>query len=543
MRQGSILDPCADFELESNFSCIGRRRPWRRRRRARRLVAPAVVGRGRAGGVLAAAALAVWALLSVGSPPAQGQLRPGAASASHRPARGYSEPPRELNGRGPTSGGDVDEDGAGDDTLSADFSVKKLVHVELNDPDDPSDDQEEWRSVGLSADDPIELGLRVRFDGSLSTGETYYAWYFGDGASSSQQRPVHAYSAPGTYTVLLRVRDAGMTEVATVTKAVHVAAGLELLSQMPFPSTPFSPIQQALDGTRVWAVSSTHIGTADLSTPEALPALQLFPLGGGVAPSSIAFGRTAGGSGEGRIAVLRGSSSVELYRGEPTAFGLLGSIPAGALGVQNVWSALVRGDCLVLSTGSPRTILVCNASNPGAPTALYSLATPRSVTAMAWLSDRYLIARMSDCAWLLDASNLEDRLTLVSEIPFTPPLGNWWVGTDRFCVNQSGGISLFTVYESTTPDGTCSVSEQRLGVSFTTFAAVDDKLIGSDGFSLYKYSIVDPGEPALFMQSAAPAESGAWLPAVVAMQAAGNGAPVRFLSVATQWRGFLAVAP
>jgi uncharacterized membrane protein len=40
----------------------------------------------------------------------------------------------------------------------------------------------------------------------LSSGKiTSWAWDFGDGASSSEQNPVHAYGKPGNYVVILDV--------------------------------------------------------------------------------------------------------------------------------------------------------------------------------------------------------------------------------------------------------------------------------------------------------------------------------------------------
>jgi PKD repeat protein len=47
-----------------------------------------------------------------------------------------------------------------------------------------------------------------------------YTWYFGDGNISFLQNPVHAYSEPGNYTVILRVTDNDNLSNTTVSKAI-----------------------------------------------------------------------------------------------------------------------------------------------------------------------------------------------------------------------------------------------------------------------------------------------------------------------------------
>ncbi len=54
--------------------------------------------------------------------------------------------------------------------LQADFQVLQLAHV------DPVSGEETWEEVGSTPDNPVENGLRVRFDGTLSTGGVYYTW-------------------------------------------------------------------------------------------------------------------------------------------------------------------------------------------------------------------------------------------------------------------------------------------------------------------------------------------------------------------------------
>lgn len=67
----------------------------------------------------------------------------------------------------------------------------------------------------------------VTFTSASSDAETpemlQHAWSFGDGETSTEANPVHAYAADGTYQVTLEVVDLG-SGTATVTQAVMVAA-------------------------------------------------------------------------------------------------------------------------------------------------------------------------------------------------------------------------------------------------------------------------------------------------------------------------------
>ncbi len=67
----------------------------------------------------------------------------------------------------------------------------------------------------------------VTFTSSATDAETpamlQYTWSFGDGETSTDANPVHAYAADGTYQVTLEVVDPG-SGTATVTQAVMVAA-------------------------------------------------------------------------------------------------------------------------------------------------------------------------------------------------------------------------------------------------------------------------------------------------------------------------------
>ena len=57
------------------------------------------------------------------------------------------------------------------------------------------------------------IPLTVRFTDKSSGNPTSWSWAFGDGGTSTEQHPVHAYIAPGNYTVALSVN--GGLEIAT----------------------------------------------------------------------------------------------------------------------------------------------------------------------------------------------------------------------------------------------------------------------------------------------------------------------------------------
>jgi len=70
-------------------------------------------------------------------------------------------------------------------------TVRNTRRVEACDP--PKAD---WTYTILS---PINSGLRVQFDGTISTGATSYSWDFGDGNTGVGPTPIHIYSTPGLF--------------------------------------------------------------------------------------------------------------------------------------------------------------------------------------------------------------------------------------------------------------------------------------------------------------------------------------------------------
>lgn len=65
--------------------------------------------------------------------------------------------------------------------------------------------------------------LTVNFTDQSTGSVTSWEWSFGDGAMSNDQNPLHTYSEPGNYTVVLTVTGPGGTDVETKTEYIAVS--------------------------------------------------------------------------------------------------------------------------------------------------------------------------------------------------------------------------------------------------------------------------------------------------------------------------------
>jgi len=99
--------------------------------------------------------------------------------------------------------------------------------IKVNDPPvipDPVESKAFFTKDVSSGDAPLE----VRFtDGSTYTSRdnATFSWSFGDGATSDEQNPVHTFTEPGTYTVILTLTDSGYDgDIPTYSEEVTVNA-------------------------------------------------------------------------------------------------------------------------------------------------------------------------------------------------------------------------------------------------------------------------------------------------------------------------------
>ena len=97
---------------------------------------------------------------------------------------------------------------------------------------------------------------------NTSTGATSYQWSFGDGDTSSEEQPVHGYTAGGSYTVGLNAWNDYCSDTHQIVVTVEVISSIGSLSSGTEPQ-----IQRSVDG---WSV--TH--------PEEAFSLEVFDLTG-----------------------------------------------------------------------------------------------------------------------------------------------------------------------------------------------------------------------------------------------------------------------
>ncbi|MFY0672047.1 MAG: PKD domain-containing protein [Bacteroidia bacterium] len=162
-------------------------------------------------------------------------------------------------------------DGDGVDSLtialvSADNSAWTfyLVHYE-NEADKP-DMPSAKPSAGFSFQ---KDGNEVTFTNS-STNSTEYSWDFGDGATSTEENPVHTYAGEGTYTVTLVASDGTNTDESqqdvTISAAEFSASVLSSASGKVWKLSPIAgamKVGDAIGGGNWWSSNEGDVTTRD----------------------------------------------------------------------------------------------------------------------------------------------------------------------------------------------------------------------------------------------------------------------------------------
>lgn len=427
----------------------------------------------------------------------------------------------------------VTED-SGPEPLMADFVVRQLISV------DPVTLEETWEQVGLSPDDPIESGLEVKLDATVSTGATYYRWRESGYLFGTQAEELVTYSGPYEYNIKLTVYDATGQNVDFVEKTVYVDGGMDLLSTMPAAAEMFRPSACTVLGTELWSVSGAGlVGVADISNPENLPALELMPID----PLNSVYDMA---SANGRLYVALGVGGVAIYQADRDDFHRLSTITRVNLGAAGVCNVAAVGNVLFIAAQSPGKIVAYDVANPSDPVPLESFSVP-SLSAMGKIgSDALLAHNGGSSLTLLDIRNpQEPSLVEVAELTLNLAGRFQTYGTQAAVGTSSGDTLLLDLIVPANPAEPLALGSDRDRIVEvdTTYAALGAGRLFSRGYDyLDKYDIRQPGEPSTLMQEAEPPYVGSY--PMFLFDPDGPGGPEnQVLFVGVNFYGFTAYAP
>ena len=195
------------------------------------------------------------------------------------------------------------EDSGPPQGLAANFTVSWLLSVD-------ADGTEHWSDAVDPSTVEIERGLRIKLDGSVSTGgATWFLWDFGDGTFGSNPAnaaELHAFNQDRTVT--LTVYTADWCQWHTVAKTVHVDAGMHQLSSTTWPGHDFLPTRCAVWEDQLWAVSAfSSLGVLDISDPESLDCFDI------VLPEGSLSSVQSMAANNGKLFISRADGVVDIY--------------------------------------------------------------------------------------------------------------------------------------------------------------------------------------------------------------------------------------
>jgi PKD repeat protein len=370
--------------------------------------------------------------------------------------------------------------------LHADFMVEQLVYV------DPETGEETWDVVVLDPDDPIEKGLRVRLNASLSSGAAWFFWDFGDGTYGSDPNELHAFDHDRNVT--LTVYTADWSEWDICTKTVYVDGAMQRLSMMPYPGESFCPVREAVLDNEVWALTSDgHVGAADISNPGDLPAIDIMAC----APLSGANGIAAAA---GKLFVSRGDSGVDVFLASRTAFAPLGTISSVELGGGYACSVAACENVLYVSAGdmylfdvtgdSPSFITTVDVQ--GGAGDLRLAGADRLVA----LNDELIIS-VYDVSLAAQPVLLEAAV----QLPY-PYVTSTELSTESVAMRADDCTAILRF----TDLGLSPVPFQEISQQASRFVVSEDRyyLFDSPNGRVYKHNIVDVNSPAYLMEEVAP---------------------------------------
>ncbi|MCG3127763.1 MAG: hypothetical protein CHACPFDD_02635 [Phycisphaerae bacterium] len=271
--------------------------------------------------------------------------------------------------------------------LKADFKVYERTSVN---PD-------VWAEVGLTANNPVEFGVEVKFDASLSQGAAFYEWELAQGVSRWGQPVFYRYTSDGQFAVKLTVYDAGGVNSATVTKTVHVKRFMTFLNSLPFANLAASDL--AIEGNIAWVSHLTdNLSAIDISnvTNPALLSQSNVPAAWAIA------------SANGNL-LLASADGLRIYRAQAPNPPLLSVFDTASSDGQVVFDVDTTGRTAFVAAG-PAGLKVLSIVNPAAPQVVGTLAVSAGNAArmIKYANGRvYLVEYPSNCIRIVDVSGYD----------------------------------------------------------------------------------------------------------------------------------------
>ena len=141
--------------------------------------------------------------------------------------------------------------------------------------------QEEFESIVMEGEKPkagftyTSEGMVLTFTNTSQHAETYY-WDFGDGTSSAEQSPVHAYAAAGNYAISLKVNSAAGYSDKVENEPILIADNIVAI----FTATPDFGLDCLLDARSSPGIIKAVWDFGDGTTAEGLTIDHTFPTEG-----------------------------------------------------------------------------------------------------------------------------------------------------------------------------------------------------------------------------------------------------------------------
>jgi len=213
-------------------------------------------------------------------------------------------------------------------------------------------------AIGLSSDNPIESGLKVRLDGTSSVGATEFYWFAGSDLIATG--PVFYNNSftigPKQFDLKLRVYNASGTAGPDVTKRVYVKGGMELVTQLNFSTPLGAPAGVTPVGSQLWATiyspyTDPNVYTSNFSSPMSQTPLQAVPI------TTTVTSVTSYQPAKDRAFVIiverptfYGLARVAIRIANPVAPTLIGRIESDQLGGEFLLTVSILGKWLFVST-------------------------------------------------------------------------------------------------------------------------------------------------------------------------------------------------